>query len=1448
MNKTKFYLSLVFLSFLLLEGCSGDFKSGNNSAHSTQNEITQQQQIANALPGVSLQFKQPYFYSLATPQPATHCPGDAQRYDDPFLFNTHASSPYQTHIALEQSVTDPTTTIKPSFLKGTSVDLTNANASFSGNNAFSCSLGQGTTVTPSSNCATFDFGLMNGTPTIMGGSVLLIGGIQSQNYTGIQNQFGSGYGSGLTISCGPSQPNTNIGINNCNSFFYALSASALTDSSQLNNLSSLIQPTGPSQSAGAAAVYQTGTGKLLVFGGVSPASPTAALNSSGSGPSTYDSWVFNLATQQWTLMPYNPTSELGMKIMNDYYSQTTSLQLSKDTGGRSYFGYIAAPGFAIDHLSTEPSGGTIVNAAAGAAGVDTTDRIIITGGYGPCGGGICTDTHILNPTYGPTYQDAYNTGSSSSINNPAPISLPSPGPSQWIDSYPLQLISNSNPLSQYNPQFTPTPTITPTATNTTIGFGMINLTNNYNSTVTGYNLSSRPPTGYLLTVGGFNIGSTTSNATNQSNCNNLQNCGGMTLGLKWFNAPWASNIENSPMNFNSITNLLNYAPSQLAPLKWVPIPYGGGTNPTPWFGSGSLQKGVNIPAPVPSPSQAVNNPKAEYLNQVVYFGGADCSNFLLNTAATSCGWPNTPIKNPGKYWIFGLDPAFTFANNANTYPTSVNMTGAPINAGMATARGVDPSNKPIVVAWGGMTAPGTPDSTGNIYYLYNLNDVPTWASYPAQGGPGPLTHSSLVYSHITGSFYLFGGYQSSTGSSVNTTWKLSMGSTNQLPCGNPNNSNCTFSWQQLNSLSGQSCYPSCPSARRAHQMVEVNYNNTNPGGEPSNCQNATSPCSFGIFMEGGTTTGTDYLSDRWMFDPTANSGAGHWQMMSEMPPRSLAAMAQVQYRVQNAQTTSHLAVLFGGETGMQNPTTVRTANTQYFIPPTLGDTWMYDFDLNTWNRVKLYGERYPVLPSFSNATETQARAASLTNDPRTFVFSPPPLSGSTMITRTNPSFAIPQIFLFGGRKKDGTYNLLSSVYKFCAGTTGEKAYPKSPKSGTVTNTGDDGSCDAYDPITNTKSQNPVSTYTGRWLYKAPAAPSTQQAAFMGAATYDSHHDIAILIGGLAPNNLVNASVTDRSNRTISSNVLEYTFPSSSITTSPPSAPPVPTLDGSWQTRLTCPGFTSPTPRYGHTLSFDSLNDQLILVGGYDINGQLITQTGPNGLPIPDIQIGIRIDESIPKGIQSKNIPAITSGTPCYYWTQVNTFNAVAQTSLPSSGIAHSASVFLPTSGYNTGYYSFFDSSCINAGPIISSDQNINKAYAGGIYFDIDRNYLGTYENLLLHLTFFPLGPSNTDPTNQSMAISDSSNFNIHLIQTGKATSFLQGVLQPRYLFFANMNQYPKIVDTLSIIAPPTGQIRQEQIFIPLSINPNIDRIRIERVSGSGIIIDATLFRLGTHEQ
>ena len=122
--------------------------------------------------------------------------------------------------------------------------------------------------------------------------------------------------------------------------------------------------------------------------------------------------------------------------------------------------------------------------------------------------------------------------------------------------------------------------------------------------------------------------------------------------------------------------------------------------------------------------------------------------------------------------------------------------------------------------------------------------------------------------------------------------------------------------------------------------------------------------------------------------------------------------------------------------------------------------------------------------------------------------------------------------------------------------------------------------------------------------------------------------------------------------------------------------------------------------------------------------------------------------------------------------------------------------------------------------------------------------LGSKENLLLTLTYIPLGESNRQPSGEQFSSSQSAIFKIHLISTNLAEGALMQILQPRYLTFSDPSQFVKKVETLSIIAPPTGTVRQEQILLPISADSSIDRIRIERYSGSAILIDASIFRMG----
>ncbi|MFZ9595608.1 MAG: hypothetical protein ACO3A2_05965, partial [Bdellovibrionia bacterium] len=165
-------------------------------------------------------------------------------------------------------------------------------------------------------------------------------------------------------------------------------------------------------------------------------------------------------------------------------------------------------------------------------------------------------------------------------------------------------------------------------------------------------------------------------------------------------------------------------------------------------------------------------------------------------------------------------------------------------------------------------------------------------------------------------------------------------------------------------------------------------------------------------------------------------------------------------------------------------------------------------------------------------------------------------------------------------------------------------------------------------------------------------------------------------------------------------------------------------------------------------------------------------------------------------------------------------------------------------GYNSGYYTTLNTACVGSGPIASLDPTISSQYVGGVYIDLDRSALGPREDLLLNLTFFPLDQSNQKMNLSSLSVSEAGSLRVHLVRTGHSADVVRSINQPRILTYGATDQYPRSVDTLAILAPPTGQIQQAQVLIPLSIDPAIDRIHIQRISGSIIFIDATLYRMG----
>ena len=1402
------------------------------------------------------------YYSLSAPNPITSCAGDAKNFYDPFLISSTSGM-----VALPQDQTNPSSTLRPAFIKNIAVDLTDANASLPLNLASHCSLTSANNGPPTSNCATFDYGSIDGIRASLEGSLLLFGGMQTPDRT-----------EGLSLTCGSTSSASNT--TSCLQQLFALSVNTLPPSSATGlsqslapglstastyisswlplfspNLFNTSTKNVPPATSGASISYDSDLNELILLGG-------AAKTSTG-GIYTHDTWIYNLQTQTWLQTSPSLSVSSDMQTQKDAnpifntISYSGTVHLTKNPGGRALFGYTSVPGTSLQKFS--------LTGLVSEAGIDTTDRIFIVGGY--CNTGTCSDILRFNPTYAPEYIDI------AEPSNPVTST-----PNQWIDSYHTQILNNS---SFYTPSSTSNlnlqtmlvpsnwPAAYPPVSNypaylpqiNEVNFGLVPITNNNSSTSGIGPKNGISGTGYLATVGGFygysgnfsQAGTVNTPAASST----LATSGGLQMSARWFDPTQLSTSEANEKltgNFGSVSNDWNQ--QEATPLAWIPIPDQTGKT-APWFGGGVMLRGLdidltssNLPLPQPTLTGPVSGART---NQVVYFGGSDCRDYLSSTSTCPRWNPAQNLGNPGRYWIFGTDPFSTFAGGSS-FPTALNMASPssmnsmpPLNAGMAAARGLDPTNHPIIIAFGGASGPASVDSPPSLYYLYadtsTKPNTPTWVKTTVSGtAPLGLANASLVFSHVTGKFYLFGGWNPNIGT-VGDTWELTLtnGSSTQtcgLASSTSSTTNCLFSWRLLSTSSAMTCYPNCPQIRHSHRMVEANYHYVNAPNEPT-C-NMDQPCSFGLFMEGGTYNTTTYFNERWMFDPTANAGGGHWQRMDELPPRTRAASSSIDYAIPTQGITVHRTLVFGGETGMQNPFWGNQLTQKYFSPPTLGDTWMYDADANSWNRVTLNGIRFSSnSASLTNFTEAQIRSSSLNPNTKTQILSPPPLSGAMMITRTlskpnhratdsQQPLLIPEVFLLGGRTKDGFFPSLNKVYKFCSGSTGEK--PTSTLSLETITSPDDATCDGYSS-TNLNSTSPSSAYTGAWIAKNPTStPTADLGSFRGGAAYDSVHDLIVTYGGLMTSN-ISYPITDTAQQVIQSSILEYTPPSSVGSTN------IALTQGTWNQIATCANSPLPQARYGHSMGYDALRQAILVVGGYDINGNLLIQTQTPSFgskyTMPEVWSAFRIDQSLPQGMAALGIPPITTSTPCYYWSQITNFGnstTQANTSAPTA-ISEAASVFIPSSGYNTGFYTTNDNSCINAGPIASTNNNINSLLTGHAYLDIDRTQLNAHENLLLNLTFFLKGDTKSSPI-----------FHIQLVKTGLSGETIRNTPQPRSYAYSSTQEFPIVATLSTLVSPGSGRLEQNQIVIPLSLDPGIDRIQIERYSGNAILIDATLFR------
>ena len=112
----------------------------------------------------------------------------------------------------------------------------------------------------------------------------------------------------------------------------------------------------------------------------------------------------------------------------------------------------------------------------------------------------------------------------------------------------------------------------------------------------------------------------------------------------------------------------------------------------------------------------------------------------------------------------------------------------------------------------------------------------------------------------------------------------------------------------------------------------------------------------------------------------------------------------------------------------------------------------------------------------------------------------------------------------------------------------------------------------------------ISGYVGRWLRKDPGTGAGYFCSWAPRA-YDSVDDLIAVYGGLqlTPGGQF---VTDSGHRTTSGTVYEFTPPNASVPT------------GTWTARVACAGQTAvPTPRYGHSMVYDTRHRQLVVIGG-----------------------------------------------------------------------------------------------------------------------------------------------------------------------------------------------------------------------------------------------------------
>ncbi|MBI3558728.1 MAG: hypothetical protein HY074_20870 [Deltaproteobacteria bacterium] len=288
--------------------------------------------------------------------------------------------------------------------------------------------------------------------------------------------------------------------------------------------------------------------------------------------------------------------------------------------------------------------------------------------------------------------------------------------------------------------------------------------------------------------------------------------------------------------------------------------------------------------------------------------------------------------------------------------------------------------------------------------------------------------------------------------------------------------------------------------------------------------------------------------------------------------------------------------------------------------------------------------------------------------------------------------------------------------------------------------------------------------------------------------------------------------------------------------------------GNW-IKLTPPTSSIPSPRAGAAISYDRAHHKIYVQGGFgcpDANcvgaprtlNDLWEYTPPN------------FDTTCPN-FRSDGFCG-SNGFGQGSWYQINIDNAASNTTQPTERYGGIMSFANQQISHGDEFYTITDTSCQFQGPIASPDANVNKQLVGAIYVDIDRNQMAATDNLLINLRFLPFDkktrlPGWSDNGTQFTTIDDTDAYStqdtalirVQLLNDQlKVAEQIQSTVQPRFHEF--ISGTPTIASEFMFIAGATGQVTEKQIHVPLTLDPTLNLIKIERLSGSIKFFEMTI--------